>query len=129
MKVLLDTQCWLWLQSTPERLSERVRDRLADEENALFLSAASAWEIAIKYALGKLPLPRAPAQYVPSRMQRSGTASLPVSQEHALRVAGLPPHHHDPFDRLLVAQAQIEGTWLLTADPQLARYDVKLLAP
>jgi PIN domain nuclease of toxin-antitoxin system len=129
VKILLDTQCWLWLQSTPERLSERVRDRLADEENALFLSAASAWEIAIKYALGKLSLPRVPAQYVPSRMQRSGTASLPLTHEHALRVATLPPHHRDPFDRLLVAQAQLEGMALLTADPQLSRYDVKLLAP
>ncbi len=129
MKILLDTQCWLWLQTSPERISERVRDQLADQEHALFLSAASAWEIAIKYALGKLPLPRAPAQYVPSRMQRSGTASLPVSHEHALRVAALPPHHRDPFDRLLVAQAQLEGMWLLTADPQLAAYEVKLLRP
>ena len=93
---------------------------------ALF-SAASGWEIAIKYALGKLPLPEPPDQYVPDRMQSSGVDALPIRMEHALRVAQLPAHHRDPFDRLLIAQAQIERVPLLTADSQLSLYDVALL--
>ena len=92
------------------------------------LSAASSWEIAIKYALGKLPLPAPPPEYVPSRMQASGTGALPITHAHALHVASLPTHHRDPFDRLLVAQAQVESLPLLTADPQLGRYDIELLA-
>jgi PIN domain nuclease of toxin-antitoxin system len=100
-----------------------VRDR----GNELFLSAASAWEIAVKYAIGKLPLPLPPAEYVPSRMQRADTAPLAVTHEHALRVATLPPHHRDPFDRLLVAQCQAEGMWLLTADREFKPYDVQVI--
>jgi len=80
-----------------------------------------------KYALGKLPLPSPPAQYVPDRMQSSGVDALPVRPKHALRVAALPPHHRDPFDRLLVAQAQIERLPLLTADTQLSQYELELL--
>ena len=129
MRILLDTQCWLWLQADPERLSERTLSLLADPENEIFLSSASAWEIAIKYALGKLPLPTAPWQYVPTRMALTGTTGLPVQMTHALRVAKLPPHHRDPFDRLLVAQAQLEKMSLLTSDTQLSAYDVRLLAP
>ena len=76
---------------------------IEDTRNQLFFSAASACEIAIKYAVGKLPLPLPPAEYVRSRMERGDTVALPVAHEHALRVATLPPHHRDPFDRLLVA--------------------------
>ena len=129
MKILLDTHVWLWLQTAPERLSEEALDRLSDAGNDLFLSAASGWEIAIKHALGKLPLPEPPISYVPSRLASSGVAALPVEMRHALRVADLPDHHRDPFDRLLVAQAQLKGLQLMTADPQLSRYDVDTLAP
>jgi PIN domain nuclease of toxin-antitoxin system len=127
VKILLDTQCWLWLQMTPERLSERTRGLLANADNELYLSAASAWEIAIKHALGKLSLPRPPAQYVPSRLGSSGTLPLPIEIAHALRVSSLPAHHSDPFDRMIVAQAQVERMALLTSDKQLAAYDVRLL--
>jgi PIN domain nuclease of toxin-antitoxin system len=127
MRLLLDTQVWLWLQSEPERVIPSVRDALADPQNELLLSAASAWEIAIKHGLGKLPLPLPPEQYVPARMELSDTASLPVSAAHALRVASLPVHHRDPFDRLLLAQAQLERISLVTADRQLAPYDVELI--
>ncbi len=127
MKLLLDTQCWLWIQAAPERFSKNALDIVQDPANDLLLSAASCWEIAIKYALGKLPLPSPPAQYVPERMQSSGVDALPVRPEHALRVAALPPHHRDPFDRLLVAQAQIECLPLLTADTQLSQYEVDLV--
>ncbi|HEX9671647.1 MAG TPA: type II toxin-antitoxin system VapC family toxin [Thermoanaerobaculia bacterium] len=127
MRVLLDTQVWLWMQMAPRRLSAETRELLLDPANDLLLSAASAWEIALKYALRKLPLPEPPSDYVPSRMRASGTTALPIHHAHVLWTANLPPHHRDPFDRLLVAQAQLEGLPLLTADRQLAAYDVEVL--
>ena len=128
MRILLDTQVWLWLQSTPGRLGTRARALVVDPENELLLSAASSWEIAIKHALGKLQLPAPPREYVPSRMQASGTGALPITHTHALQVGSLPSHHRDPFDRLLVAQAQVESLPILTADPQIGRYEVEVLA-
>jgi PIN domain nuclease of toxin-antitoxin system len=128
LRILLDTQVWLWMQSDPARLGARALAIVVDPENELLLSAASSWEIAIKYALGKLPLPTAPHEYVPSRMQASGTDALPITHTHALSVASLPTHHRDPFDRLLVAQAQTESLPILTADPQIGRYEVNVLA-
>lgn len=128
-RVLLDTHCWLWLQAEPERFSPDVLRELGDPSVELLLSAASAWEIAIKYALGKLPLPEPPASYVPSRLARSGTTELFISNSHALHVASLPSHHRDPFDRLLVAQAQLERLVILSADPLLGPYDVELRQP
>ncbi|MDR7555458.1 MAG: type II toxin-antitoxin system VapC family toxin [Armatimonadota bacterium] len=127
MKILLDTQCWLWMEAAPERLSAEARRVVQDGAHALYLSAASAWEIAIKHALGKLRLPVAPERYVPSRMRRGRILPLPVQVEHGLRAGRLPPYHRDPFDRLLVAQAQLEGLTILTADPQLAAYEVPLI--
>ncbi len=126
MRILLDTHCWLWMQVDPERFSDESRRLIEDPDNELLLSAASSWEIAIKYELGKLPLPEPPASYVPGRMQASGTAPLPVEHSHALHVAELPDHHRDPFDRLLVSQAMLERLVLLTADRQLEPYDVQL---
>ena len=122
MKVLLDTQVWLWMQVSPERFSASSLTLLSEPENQLLLSAASSWEIAIKYALGRLPLPQSPQEYVPRRMRSSGVGALPIQHLHALQVASLPSHHKDPFDRLLLAQALTEGITLLTGDAQLARY-------
>jgi PIN domain nuclease of toxin-antitoxin system len=107
-------------------LKPEVLSLLESSSNDLVLSAASSWEISIKYALGKLPLPEPPSRYIPSRMASSGSSGLAVEHAHAIRVAELPPHHRDPFDRLLVAQAQIEKLVLLTADRQFESYDVKL---
>lgn len=126
MRLLLDTQCWLWMQVSPERFSSSARLLVETADHELLLSAASSWEIAIKHALGKLPLPEAPSRYVPSRMRTSGVSGLAIEHSHALRVAELPGHHRDPFDRLLVAQAQVEGLVLLTADRQLEPYDAEL---
>lgn len=126
MRILLDTHAWLWLQTTPERLSQHSLDLLADPANDLFLSAASAWEIAIKYALQKLPLPEPPAVYVPSRLGVSGISPLPVEHRHALHVASLPHHHRDPFDRLLVAQSQLEGIPVMTSDSAFAPYGIEI---
>jgi PIN domain nuclease of toxin-antitoxin system len=115
------------MQAASKRLSQQTRALLQDPENQLFLSAASSWEIAIKYALGKLPLPLPPVEYVLSRMETSGTSPLPVQHSHALHAGGLPFHHADPFDRLLIAQAQLEGLRILTADGQFEAYEVDLL--
>lgn len=127
MRILLDTHCWLWLQASPERFASEHLQLLADPAHELLLSAASSWEIAIKWALGKLPLPEPPAEYVPDRMRRGGVTGLAVEHRHVLAVANLPPHHSDPFDRVLVAQAAAERATLLTADPALRPYQVDLL--
>jgi PIN domain nuclease of toxin-antitoxin system len=126
MRLLLDTQVWLWMVVAPDRLSPAARRFVSSEENELVLSAASSWEIAIKHAIGKLKLPGEPADLVPEWMARTGVTPLPVLHRHALHVASLPPHHRDPFDRLLVAQAQLEHLAVLTADRHFASYDVSV---
>lgn len=124
MKILLDTHCWLWLQAAPQRFSDEVLELLEDGGNELLLSAASSWEIAIKWALGKPPLPVPPNEYVPDRMQRSGVVGLAVEHHHVLAVAALPPHHADPFDRVLVTQTMTEDATLLTADRAFGPYEL-----
>jgi PIN domain nuclease of toxin-antitoxin system len=125
---ILDTHVWLWMQAEPGRLRPDARELVEDAANELLLSAASAWEIAIKYRIGKLPLPEPPVSYVPERMRRSGTTPLPVEVIHALRTSELPDHHNDPFDRLLVAQAQVLGLPIMTTDEQIEAYDVEVVA-
>jgi PIN domain nuclease of toxin-antitoxin system len=127
MRLLLDTPVWLWMLAAPERLSRRSRGLVIAAENELVLSAVSAWEIAIKYGLGKLDLPESPSEYVPRLMDRTGVTPLAIYHRHALRVAMLPPHHRDPFDRLLVAQAQLEELPILTADRSFSLYDVAVI--
>ena len=127
MNVLLDTHVWLWSVVSPKRITPEVRDVLEDPDNALMLSVASSWEIAIKYRLGKLSLPEPPAVFIQPRLTRDGIDSLPIEHRHACRVAQLPDHHRDPFDRLLVAVAQLESLTLVTTDPALEHYDVPLL--
>jgi len=127
VRVLLDTQVWLWMLAAPERLSEPTRALVVATDNELLLSAASAWEITIKYALGKLRLPEAPGDLIPRLMARTGMTPLPVYHRHALHVATLPARHRDPFDRLLIAQAQLEQLPILTADRSFEVYDVETL--
>lgn len=127
MKILLDTHCWLWMQVSPDRFRPEALELVRDTVNELVLSAASSWEIAIKHAIGKLELPEPPVSYVPSRMKASAVSGLSVEHAHALRVSELPLHHRDPFDRVLVAQAQIESLPILTSDGQLDSYDVETL--
>ncbi|GAC1545378.1 MAG: type II toxin-antitoxin system VapC family toxin [Acidimicrobiales bacterium] len=126
-RYLIDTHVWLWMQTAPTRIAWDALHLIEDRSNELFLSAASSWEISIKYKLGKLGLPKPPAVYVPDRMRRSATSPLPVEHDHALRVADLPEHHRDPFDRLLVAQAQALGIPIVTADDQFDLYDVEIV--
>lgn len=126
MRLLVDTQAWLWMLADPDRLSRRARRIIGRSDVELYLSAASAWEIAIKWGLGKLTLPVDPAEYVASRIERSGVIPMPIKHAHAVHVARLPSHHRDPFDRLLVAQAAIEDLVILTGDRQLEPYGVKI---
>lgn len=127
MRILLDTSAWLWMLTEPERFSPERRAQLESSSTDLFLSAASSWEIAIKYGLGKLQLPDRPERYIPRMLEATRTSGLMIKHAHALRVADLPLHHRDPFDRLLIAQAQIEKLPLLSADPQMTRYEVDVL--
>ncbi|HKH45363.1 MAG TPA: type II toxin-antitoxin system VapC family toxin [Thermoanaerobaculia bacterium] len=125
--ILLDTHVWLWLNGAVERLSPEVLDLLSAPSSDIYLSAASAWEIGIKVSTGKLVLPVAPEEYIPLRMVDNGVRPLPILHQHALRAAALPLFHKDPFDRLLVAQAQVEKLKLVTVDRHLADYDVEIL--
>ncbi|MEH2160286.1 MAG: type II toxin-antitoxin system VapC family toxin [Nostoc sp.] len=127
MKLLLDTQCWLWWFAQPERLNEQAIAHIADENNELWLSVASIWEIGIKVAIGKLPLPDPLDSYISSRMAQLGMRSLEITASHALQAAALPLHHRDPFDRMLIAQAQIQEMTLVSADSMFNKYDISLL--
>lgn len=126
MKLLLDAQVWLWMTEAPDRLSPAVRRLVSPTANQCFLSAVTAWEIAIKYRIGKLRLPGIPTVVIPQWMERADVSPLPILHKHALHVATLPLHHRDPFDRLLIAQAQLEELAIVTADPQFERYDVRV---
>ena len=128
MKLLLDTHIVLWTALEPERLSVQIRAAVEDSENDVYVSAVSAWEIAIKQALGKLMLDRPAEHWLPEVLRKSGFDALDVSFASALRVRALPHHHRDPFDRLLVAQALEESLTLVTHDAQLAIYGVPLLS-
>ncbi len=125
-KILLDTHVWLWSILSPEKLGNEVRAMIEDAENEIFLSAASSWEISIKYRLGKLPLPEPPGTFIPQRLIRDDIRPLSVEHHHACRVSTLPGIHRDPFDRILIAQAQAEGLLLISADQQLEAYDVAM---
>ena len=127
MRLLLDTCTFLWLISDSPHLSARAREQFALPENEVYLSAASAWEIAVKERLGRLPLPAPPAEFVPSQRSAHGIEPLAVDEEAALYVAQLPDLHRDPFDRMLVSQAAVHGLVLMTPDPDIRQYAVRTL--
>lgn len=127
MRVLLDTHTFLWWITDDPRLSSRAREIIADGSNRLFLSAASGWEIAIKAALGRLELPTTPGQFIAEQLAANAVEGLPILMSHALHVYTLPRYHRDPFDRLLVAQSQLEHLPILTADPLISQYDVNTI--
>jgi PIN domain nuclease of toxin-antitoxin system len=120
-RVLLDTHVWLWWQINDARLGRGAR-ALIKRADEVYLSAASAWEIAIKASIGKLDLPR--SFDIDQELDRDGFMAVPVAIAHAEAVRRLAAHHRDPFDRLLIAQAQVEGLTVITADSTFARYDI-----
>ena len=123
MRLLVDTHAFLWHQMGDARLSEAARLAMDDPDNEWQLSAASVWEIAIKAGLGRLTLPMSVADYLGEKA-RDGLEVLPVDWRHAAAVERMPPLHRDPFDRLLVAQAQLEGLRIVSADPVFRKYGV-----
>lgn len=122
MRVLLDTATFLWAANDAPEFSAKAREIFADPDNEIFLSSVSAWEMAVKYALGKLPLPEPPARFVPRQRKQHGIDLLPLDEESALHLSRLPFLHKDPFDRMLVCQAVVHRLVILTAD-ELIRQD------
>jgi len=122
VRLLLDTAPFLWWITDNDRLSERARELLGDADNEVWFSAVSSWELVIKAALGRVRLPEKAERFIPKHLAINGFQILPIHLRHTLRVAGLPDHHRDPFDRLLVAQALVEGLTLLSTDRQFSRY-------
>jgi PIN domain nuclease of toxin-antitoxin system len=127
VRLLLDTQCWLWWFSQPEKLSEEAIEQIVNETNEVWFSVASVWEIGIKVAIGKLPLPEQIDDYIFARMTQLGARTLEITASHALRAAALPLLHRDPFDRMLIAQAQIEDMKLVSADSMFNQYEVSVI--
>jgi PIN domain nuclease of toxin-antitoxin system len=124
---LLDTHTFLWWNLDDPQVSPAAREFIADGGNALYVSAAVAWEIAIKAARGRLTLPEPADQYIAARLNRHHFLALPIEVSHALAVYHLPSLHPDPFDRLLVAQARLGKMPILTADAAIRRYDVEVI--
>ena len=126
MKYLLDTHTFIWIDNEPSRLSATALSILDDESNIIFLSLASVWEIQIKLQLGKLSL-RAHLSEVIREQQAHYIEILPITLPHILVLEHLPAHHRDPFDRLLIAQAQVEDIALLTHDAVFAKYPIRVI--
>jgi PIN domain nuclease of toxin-antitoxin system len=127
MKILLDTQIFLWYVHADSKLPLSVLTQLRDASNEMYLSVVCAWEIGVKYHLGKLPLPELPAIYVPKARQLHGILSLTLDEASIGRLHSLPSHHRDPFDRMLICQAIEYGMQLATVDFVIRQYPVQVL--
>ncbi|HMS09852.1 MAG TPA: type II toxin-antitoxin system VapC family toxin [Pyrinomonadaceae bacterium] len=127
MQLLLDTHIFLWYVTGDTRLSAATCDAINDPNNDVFLSVGSFWEIVIKYELGKLPLPQAPDRFIPAQRKNHGIQSLPFDENDARFLVGLPFHHRDPFDRMLVSQAMARVLTIATVDPEIKKYSVPVL--
>lgn len=123
MRLLLDTHTLLWWLAEPETLSTEARDAIANSANDVYVSAASAWEIAIKKRLGKLEAP----DDLDNQVVENRFTALPIDLRHGLAVAHLPPIHRDPFDRMLIVQARLEQLTLVSRDEMIPRYDLSVL--
>ncbi len=128
MNLLIDTHVLLWWLADDRRLGRGAAAAIAEPRNIVWVSAASAWEIAIKAALGRLDLGEPPEECLPREIEDGGMRPLPITVPHALAVRTLPHHHADPFDRLLIAQAVVDGLQIVTADSAFTAYGVALLA-
>lgn len=125
MKVILDTNTFLWGLSAPEKLSLAARNTVASSER--FLSVASIWEVLIKVRTGKLPLPVPAGNYLTAKMSANGVSVLTIKLEHVLEIEKLQLHHRDPFDRILIAQSLQEGWPIITADPVFKEYPIRVI--
>ena len=127
MKLLLDTHAFLWWITDDPKLSSRAREIMSDIDNEVFFSAASGWEITIKAKMGRIKLPDEPHLFIPAQLRMNAIQSLPILMSHVLHVFTLPDYHRDPFDRMLIAQAQLEGLPIMSADPQISRYQIEVI--
>jgi PIN domain nuclease of toxin-antitoxin system len=127
VRLLLDTVAFLWLVADPDELSTRAREAVVDPANEVFLSAVSTWEITVKHALRRLPLPEPIDRFIPTQRDRHGVDSLPLDEESTLHLARLPALHRDPFDRMLICQAIAHGLVIVTPDRAVRRYPVRTL--
>ena len=127
MKILVDTCTFILLNLTPQVLSDNARKALESADNELYLSAVSVWEMSTKYMLGRLPLQERPELLIPRTREANGISPLPLTEDDALQQIRLPAVHKDPFDRMLVAQAISNGLAILTPDPEIARYPVRVI--
>ena len=128
MKLLLDTHIFLWYISKDERLPAALRDAIRNLENQVFFSVVSLWETIVKYQLGKLPLPHPPETYLPEQRKKHQIASLDLDEASISHLTDLPQIHRDPFDRILICQAQEHSLILVTVDEQISQYPVQVLS-
>jgi PIN domain nuclease of toxin-antitoxin system len=127
MRLMLDTHAFLWWNLDDDRLSGEARDAIGDGRNDVVISVASIWEVAIKAGKGKIDLPMAVDAYIADRLRRNRWSTLAIDVRHAVRAASLPMIHADPFDRVLIAQAQVESLPIVTTDAAITRYDVETI--
>ena len=127
MKLLLDTCTFLWMTIGSKELSPKAIDTFADPKNEVYLSAVSAWEINVKYRLGKLSLPLSPDKFIPKERKRHWVTRLDLSENDTLHLCKLPTPHKDPFDRMLVCQAIEHSLTILTPDPLITQYPIRSL--
>lgn len=127
MKLLLDTHAFIWLNSAPDKLSHKVRDYCEQGTERFYLSVVSPWEMQIKRQLGKLTHDPITDRLVRTNLDHNNIDLLPITVAHIEQLGQLPLHHRDPFDRMLIAQAQAEGMALVTADPAMSAYDVTIV--
>ena len=127
MKYLLDTHTFIWLDSTPAHLSENVVSICKDPSNILFVSLASVWEMQIKISAGKLQLPKPLQEIIQWQQKNNFVQMLPVTLPHVFTLDSLPQHHRDPFDRMLIAQAQVEGLTIISRDSEFAQYPINVI--
>lgn len=127
MKYLLDTHTFLWFATDNPRISEKAKQIIQNRKNQLLLSAASVWEISIKYSIGKISLSTDLDNFISESLRSYNLTPLPISIPHSIEVSRLPEIHRDPFDRMLIAQSRIENAGIITTDKDITKYDVKTI--
>ncbi len=128
MKLLIDTHIFLWLNSEPEKLSQKILTTCENPENQLYLSLISPWEIQIKQQLGKLKLESPLSKLIETQVNENNLIILPIKIEHIVELNNLPYIHKDPFDRMLIAQAKIESMTIVTADNKIKDYNIETIS-
>ena len=127
MKILLDTCTFLWMVTDAPELSDLSREVFVNPGNEVYLSAVSTWEIAIKHAMGRLPLPEVPEKFIPAQRKEHGVTSLALEEEATLHLTRLPEMHKDPFDRMLICQAIVQGLVILSPDELIMQYPIRCI--